>query len=138
MFLPRECGHVPITAKRPVGRPRKRKPLVETPLVPNIDRANEILCLCDDVGQEAKQIRCQCTTKQKMYVVMRADRTCLARSIYKNKRPPQCRRPLDLYVIVSALILGASGLGIIFWRHLYSVNVDDLWVDMLAYMPTCI
>ena len=38
--------------------------------------------------------------------VMRADRTCLAHSNYTNKCPsPQCRRPLDLYVIVSTLIL---------------------------------
>ena len=42
---------MPTTAKRPVGRPRKRKPSVETPPVSNIDRAGEILRLSDDVGQ---------------------------------------------------------------------------------------
>ena len=76
---------MPTTAKRPVERPRKRKPSVETPPVPNIDRAGEILRHNGDVGQEAKLIRCQYTTKQKMHVVMRADQTCLARS---NKCPP--------------------------------------------------
>ena len=34
---------------------QKRKPSVETPPVPNIDRAGEILRHNDDVGQEAKQ-----------------------------------------------------------------------------------
>ena len=86
---------------------KERKPSAETPPVPNIDRGSEITRLSDDVGQEAKRIRCQNTTKQKIHVVMRTDRTCLARSNSSNKRPPQCRRPLDLYVIVSALILGA-------------------------------
>ena len=78
LFLSRERGHVLTTAKRPVGRPRKRKPLAETPPVPNIDRASEILRLSNDVGQEAKWIRCQYTTKQKMHVVMHVDQTCLA------------------------------------------------------------
>ena len=55
-FLPREHGHVLTTAKRPVGRPRKRKPLAEAPPVTNIDHASEILCLSDDVVQEAKRI----------------------------------------------------------------------------------
>ena len=41
-FLPRECGHMPTTVKRPVGRLRKRKPSAEAPPVPNIDRASEI------------------------------------------------------------------------------------------------
>ena len=72
-FLPREWGHVPTTAKQPVGRPRKRKPSAEIPPVPNIDHASEILRLSDDVGQEAKRIQCQYTTKQKMHVVMHAD-----------------------------------------------------------------
>ena len=79
---------MPTTAKRPVGRHRKRKPSVETLSVPNIDCASEILRLSDNVGQEAKRIRCQYTTKQKMNVVMRADRTCLARSNYTSKSPP--------------------------------------------------
>ena len=79
-FLPRERGHVLTTAKRPVGRPRKRKPSAETPPVPNINRTSEILRISDDVGQEAKWIRCQYTTKQKMHVIMRADRTCLVRT----------------------------------------------------------
>ena len=71
-FLARGRGHVPTTAKRPVGRPRKRKPLAEAPL--NIDRASKILpSLSDDIGQEAKRIRCQYMTKQKMHVVMHAD-----------------------------------------------------------------
>ena len=93
---------MPITAKWPVGRPRKRKPSAEAPPVPNINHASEILRLSDDVGQEAKWIRCQYTTKQN---VMRADRTCLARSNYTNKHPLQYRCPLDLYIIVFALIL---------------------------------
>ena len=84
-FLPRECGHVLTTVKRLVGRPRKRKPSAETPPVPNIDSASEILHLSANVGQEAKRIRCQYTTNQKMHVVMRADRT---RSHYSNKCPP--------------------------------------------------
>ena len=62
-FLPKERGHVPTTAKRPVRRPRKREPQAEAPPVPNIDRASKILpSLSDDVGQEAKRIRCQYTT----------------------------------------------------------------------------
>ena len=43
--------HVLTTAKRPVGRPRKRKPSAETPPVPNIYRASEILRLSDDVAR---------------------------------------------------------------------------------------
>ena len=79
---------MPTTVKRPVGQPRKRKPSAEAPPVPNINRASEILRLNDNVGQEAKQIRCQYTTKQKIHVVMCADRTCLqARSNYTNKHP---------------------------------------------------
>ena len=54
-FLPRERRHVLTTAKRPVRRPRKRKPSAEIPPVPNIDRASEILRLSDDVSQEAKR-----------------------------------------------------------------------------------
>ena len=73
-------------AKRPVGRPR---PSAETPPVPNIDRASEILRLSDDVGQEAKRIRCQYSTKQKMHVVMRAD-------LITQISAPQCRRPLAI------------------------------------------
>ena len=42
---------MPTTVKWPVGRPRKRKPSVETPPVPSLDRAGEILRLSDDVGQ---------------------------------------------------------------------------------------
>ena len=77
---------MPTTAKRPVGRPRKRKPLAEAPL--NIDRASEILpSLSDDVGPEAKRIQHQYTTKQKMHVVMHTDRICLAHSNYTNKCP---------------------------------------------------
>ena len=69
LFLARERGHVP--AKWPVGWPRKRKLLAEVP--PDIDRASKIVpSLSDDVGQEAKRIRCQYTTKQKMHVVMYA------------------------------------------------------------------
>ena len=41
-FLPREHGHVLTTAKWPVGRPRKSKPLAVVPPVLNIDRASEI------------------------------------------------------------------------------------------------
>ena len=56
-FLPRECGYVPITAKWPGGRPRKRKPSAEAPPVLNSDHTSEILpSLSDDVGQEAKRI----------------------------------------------------------------------------------
>ena len=88
LFLSREHGHVLKTAKRPVGQPRKRKPSAETPPVLNIDRASEILCLSDEVGQEAKRIQCQYTTKQKMRVVLCADRTCIAHSNCTNKRPP--------------------------------------------------
>ena len=73
-FLTRGRGHVPTTAKRPVGRPSKMKPSAEAPLVPNIDSASEILpSLSDDIGQEAKRIQCQYMTKQKMHVVMHAD-----------------------------------------------------------------
>ena len=67
---------------------KERKPSAETPPVPNIDRASEITRLSDDVGQEAKRIRCQNTTKQRIHVIMRTDRTCLARSNSSNKRPP--------------------------------------------------
>ena len=52
---------------------KERKPSAETPPVPNIDRASEITRLNDGVGQEAKRIRYQNTTKQKIHVVMRAD-----------------------------------------------------------------
>ena len=44
-FLPRERGYVLTTAKRPVGRPRERKPSAETLPVPNIDCASEIMYL---------------------------------------------------------------------------------------------
>ena len=89
-FLSRERGHMLKTVKRPARRPRKRKPSAETPPVPNIDRASEILpSLSDDVGQEAKRIDANIIMmKQKMHVVMHADRTCLARSNYTNKHPP--------------------------------------------------
>ena len=53
-----------------------KKPLAETPPVPNIDRASEIICLSDDVGQEAKRIRCQYTTKQKIHVVHQLNMPC--------------------------------------------------------------
>ena len=42
-FLPREHGHVLTTAKRPVGRQKKRKALSEVPPMLNINRASEIL-----------------------------------------------------------------------------------------------
>ena len=72
-----ERGHMPTTVKRPVGWPRKRKPSVETPPVPNINRAGEILGLSDDVGQadsmliqdEAEDACCNANTP-----------VCLARS----------------------------------------------------------
>ena len=113
-FLPREHGHVPTTAKRPVGRPRKRKLSAEAPPVPNIDRASEILLsLSNDVGQEAKWIRCQYTTKHVvMYsrhrgvlgIVEFADRTCLNVQI---STPPPYRHPLDQNIVISTPILGA-------------------------------
>ena len=87
-FLPREHGRMPTTAKRLVGWPRKKKASAESPPAPSIDHASENLRLSDDVGQEAKRIRCQFTMKQKMHVVMRANRTCLACFNYTNKCLP--------------------------------------------------
>ena len=103
--------------------------------MPNIDRASEILLsLSDNVGQEVKWIRCQYLTKHKMHVVMCADHTCLARSnnYYTISTappppppPPRYRRPLDIYVIVSTLILGAL------WPWHYFLAVPILGISAI-------
>ena len=103
------------------------------------ERTSEILCLSDNVGQEAKRIRCQYMTKQKMHVIMHADRTCLARSNYTNKRPPMqapfrptrncfrsnTRRPLALELFLAVPILEIIRIAKFYMAFTEQVNTEE-------------
>ena len=68
----------------------------------------------------------------------RNTQTCLAlaRSNYSNKHPPpQCRRLLDLYVIVSSLILGAFWPWNYFLEGAYIRNNTVIQMFIQVYNP---
>ena len=103
---------MPTTAKRPVVRPRERKPSAEAPPVPDIDHASEILpSLSNDVSRsqadsmsihgEAEDAQCNIFSASRSLPIEHA------LHILNKHPPPNIGAFLDLYVIVSALILDA-------------------------------
>ena len=111
-FLPRERGHVPTTSKRPVGQPRKRKPSASSAEHrPRKRDLTEPQRRCRSRSQvdsmsihdEAEDARRNVLSASRSSPIEHAVHVLIT----QISPPPQYRRPFDLYVIVSALILGA-------------------------------
>ena len=116
-FLPREFGHVPTTLKRPVGRSRKRKPSAGLSFTsaehpPHKRDLTEPQRRCRSRSQvdsmsihdEAEDARRNVLSASRSSPIEHAVHVLITQI---SAPSPQYRHPLDLYVIVSTLILGA-------------------------------
>ena len=144
LFLPRERGHVPTTSKRPVGRPRKRKPSAGL----SSTSAKHRLCKQDLTEPQRRcRSRSQADSMSIHDEAEDAHRNVLSASPIKHAvhvliSAPQYRHPLDLYIIVSALILGTLWP----WNYFlaapileiirYHKPISNHLSDSLSCMPT--